>query len=86
MSICALTTTRISGRVLDVEQTPLANVPVEIAGVSGLTASDGRLEIDLGTAPLVSDTIKVRGELYDDSIATELDVSLRRGKTAVTFG
>ncbi|SMP79595.1 YD repeat-containing protein, partial [Neorhodopirellula lusitana] len=61
-----LTTTRISGHVLDVDQTPLANVPVEIAGISGLTASDGRFEIDLGTAPLVSDTIKIRGELYDD--------------------
>lgn len=59
-----VTTTRISGMILDVDQTPLAGMQVEIGGVQGLTQSDGSFTLDLGAGPPVSDTLKVRGELF----------------------
>ncbi len=61
-----LTTTRVSGRVLDVDETPIAGMIVEIGGVQTLTQSDGSFLLDLGTGPIASDTIKVRGETYSD--------------------
>ena len=57
-----VTSTRVSGIILDVDKTPLAGLQVEIGAVKGLTASDGSFSLDLGTGPIVSDTIKVRGE------------------------
>ena len=59
-----LSTTRVSGRVLDVDQTPLAGMLVEIGAVQGLTQNDGSFLLDLGSGPLVSDTLKIRGETY----------------------
>jgi RHS repeat-associated protein len=59
-----VTTTRISGVVLNVDQTPLVGMQVEIGAVQGLTQSDGSFTLDLGAGPLVSDTLKVRGELF----------------------
>lgn len=59
-----VTTTRVSGRILDVDETPLAGMQVEIGAVQGLTQSDGSFTLDLGDGALVSDTIKVRGELF----------------------
>ena len=59
-----LTTTRISGKVLQVNSQPLAGMQVEIGGVQGLTMPDGSFTLDLGTGPIVSDTIKIRGELF----------------------
>ncbi len=56
------TNTRVSGRVLDVDGTPLVGVVVEIGAVQALTQSDGRFLIDLGTTALLTDTIKIRGE------------------------
>ncbi len=58
--------TRIAGRVLDVNDMPLPGLVVEIGGVQVLTQADGRFEIDLGAGPLVSDTLKVRGDTYMD--------------------
>ena len=59
-----VTTTRISGQVLQVNGQPLANMPVEIGAVSGLTMPDGSFTLDLGSGPIVSDTLKIRGELF----------------------
>ena len=59
-----VTTTRVSGIILDVHQMPLAGMQVEIGAVQGLTMSDGKFTLDLGSGPLVSDTIKIRGELF----------------------
>ena len=58
-----ITTTRLSGRVLDVDGTPIAGLRVEVGAVSGLTRTDGRFELDLGTGVVPSETIRIRGEL-----------------------
>ena len=59
-----LTSTRVSGQVLDVDGTPLDGMSVEIASVRGLTDTQGRFTLDLGNGPIVSDTLKIRGETY----------------------
>lgn len=59
-----LTTTRVSGFILDVDQSPLAGMQVEIGAVQGLTMADGSFTLDLGTGPVVSDTLKIRGETF----------------------
>ena len=58
------TTTRVSGFVLDVDQSPLAGMQVEVGAVQGLTLADGSFTLDLGAGPVVGDTIKIRGELF----------------------
>ena len=58
-----LTTTRVSGKILQVNGQPLASMPVQIGSVQGLTSADGSFTLDLGSGTVVSDTIKVRGEL-----------------------
>lgn len=63
-----LATTRVSGRVLDVDQTPLSGVRVEVGAVQGLTAADGSFLLDLGTVPLATNTLKVRGETFVDPL------------------
>ena len=59
-----LTTTRVSGKILQVNGQPLAGMPVQIGAVQGLTLADGSFTLDLGAGTVVSDAIKVRGELY----------------------
>ncbi|MEZ6092322.1 MAG: putative Ig domain-containing protein [Pirellulaceae bacterium] len=59
-----VTTTRVSGQVLDVDGTVLDGMEVEIGSVRGLTDAQGRFTLDLGNGPLVSDTLKIRGETY----------------------
>ena len=59
-----ITTTRISGRVLDIDETPIIGMKVEVGGVQGLTQSDGAFTLDLGSGTVVSDTIKIRVELF----------------------
>ncbi len=65
----SVTTTRVSGRVLKVDGQPLAGMQVEIGATRGLTQVDGSFLLDLGSGPLVSDTLKVRGELFPGPIA-----------------
>ena len=60
-----VTTTRISGKILKVNGQPLASMPVQIGAVQGLTQADGSFLLDLGSGTVVSDTIKVRGELMN---------------------
>ncbi len=59
-----LTSTRVSGQVLKIDGQPLANMQVEIGSVHGLTQNDGSFTLDLGSGAVVSDTIKIRGELF----------------------
>ena len=59
-----LTSTRVTGRVLDVDQSPLSGMTVEIGTVRGLTGTDGSFTLDMGAGPLATDTIKIRGELF----------------------
>ena len=63
-----LTTTRVSGRVLQVNGAPLVGMRVEIGSVQGLTISDGTFTLDLGSGPVISDTIKIRGDLLAGSV------------------
>ena len=42
---------------------PLANIPLEIGSVRGLTGADGKFTLDLGQGPVVSDTLKVTEQL-----------------------
>ncbi|MCA9124295.1 MAG: hypothetical protein KDB11_29165, partial [Planctomycetales bacterium] len=63
------TTTRVSGKVLQVNGQPLAGMQVEIGAVQGLTMADGSFQLDLGSGTIISDTIKVRGELFSGSLA-----------------
>ncbi len=64
-----LTTTRLTGVILDIDENPLAGMQVEIGAVQGLTQGDGSFTLDLGSGPLVSDTLKVRGELFPGPVA-----------------
>ena len=64
-----ITTTRVSGKVLAVDRSPLANMTIEIGSVRGLTQSDGSFMLDLGNGAVVSDTLKIRGELFTGSSA-----------------
>ena len=59
-----LAATRISGRVLDVDGTPLVGLQVEVGGIQALTRSDGSFTLDLGDGPIAADTLRVRGETY----------------------
>lgn len=64
-----ISTTRVSGFIRDVNQTPLAGMQVEIGAVKGLTQSNGSFVLDLGSGPFVSDTLKVRGETFPGLLA-----------------
>lgn len=63
-----VTTTRISGVIQKTNGQPLAGVTVEVGGVQGLTAANGSFLLNLGSGPIVSDTIKIRAELLAGSV------------------
>jgi YD repeat-containing protein len=56
-----ITTTRISGAILNVEQQPLAGVVIELGELETVTAADGSFTIETDQ-PLTADTLKVRGK------------------------
>ncbi len=62
-----VTSTRISGQVLDVDGAALVGMQVEIGGVSQLTDTNGRFTLDLGSGPIVSETLRIRGDLFASS-------------------
>jgi hypothetical protein len=57
-----LVSTRVSGRVLDVDGTPIGGLQVEIGAVRGLTGSDGAFSLDLGSGTPASETLRIRGD------------------------
>ncbi|WP_419580845.1 dockerin type I domain-containing protein [Stieleria magnilauensis] len=59
-------TTRVSGKVIDVDTTPIAGLQVELAGVSVRTNSDGEFTVEFGSGPLVSNSLRIRGDLFGD--------------------
>lgn len=63
-----ITTTRVSGKILKVNGQPLASMPIQIGAVQGLTLADGSFTLDLGSGTVVSDTLKVRGELINGPV------------------
>ena len=56
-----VTTTRISGVIENVEQEPLAGVPIELGDLQTVTAADGSFTIETDQ-PLTADTLIIRGE------------------------
>ncbi len=58
-----ITSTRISGLILDTNSVPLPGIPVELGGTSVFTAADGSFELEFA-GPLPGDTLIVRGEAY----------------------
>jgi len=56
-------TTRVSGRIVNVDGTPIAGLRIEVGAVSGVTAADGSFRLDLGSGIPASETLRVRGEL-----------------------
>jgi RHS repeat-associated protein len=60
----AVTTTRISGRVLNVSGTPLIGMRVEIGGTQVVTGADGEFTLNLGMGAPVSETMRIRGDLF----------------------
>jgi len=56
-----ITTTRISGVILNVEQQPLEGVVIELGELEAVTAEDGSFTIETDQ-PLTADTLKVKGK------------------------
>jgi RHS repeat-associated protein len=75
-----LTTTRVSGVIQQTNGQPLEGLHVQIGPAAGLTASDGSFLLDLGTGPVVGDTLKIWQELDDSAelpfIAEKLNLVL----------
>ncbi len=76
-------TTRIRGRVLNTDESPISGMLVEIGSVQTLTDSDGTFFLDMGSGPLASNTLRVRGDTYQDGtiypfIAEKLDLLFDR--------
>jgi len=82
----AVGTTRVSGRVLDVNQSAIPGIVVEIGGVNGLTQSDGSFHLDLGDGPLVTETLKVRGENFFDPTRPSVKYPFIAEKLPFMFG
>ena len=85
-----ITTTRVSGVVLNANGEPLENVPVGIGGFTTLTAADGSFTIVLPTltAPAESFNISVpTGDAYLDPLATgQVVIPFRRSVHDVATG
>ncbi|TWU48737.1 tRNA(Glu)-specific nuclease WapA precursor [Rubripirellula tenax] len=56
-------TTRIAGRILDVDGSPISGIQVELGGTEVLTDSVGGFLLDVGAGLPVTDTLRIRGEL-----------------------
>ena len=59
-----VTTTRISGYVLDTFSNPLPGIPVELAGVTVNTAADGSFELTMPSTIPAGAALKVHGDAY----------------------
>jgi hypothetical protein len=57
-----VTTTRISGFVLNIDQSPLVGVPIELGADQTTTGADGSFELELPGGP-TADALIIRGEL-----------------------
>jgi YD repeat-containing protein len=59
-----VTTTRVSGRILDIAGVPIEGMTVEIGAVQAVTMADGSFLLSLGAGSAVGDTLRVRGDLW----------------------
>lgn len=76
--------TRVSGKVLNVDGSPLSGLLVEIGTIQTFTDSDGVFLLNLGAGIPATDTLRVRGELYPGDatypfIAERLPLMLEQG-------
>ncbi|HBE69316.1 MAG TPA: hypothetical protein DDW52_14310 [Planctomycetaceae bacterium] len=62
-----VTSTRVSGKILDTSEQPLSGLQVEIGNVVTTTDNNGGFVLDLGSGPLFSDTLRIRGDLASGS-------------------
>jgi len=85
-----VTTTRISGIVLDTNQQPLDGLPVEIAGFSAVTATDGSFTIALPTLEVPTESFPIPVPLGDPHLdpffTGTQQIPLRRARYDVTTG
>ena len=77
-----VTTTRISGVVLDTNLTPLADIPIELGGFQTQTLADGSFSLEI-IGDLPDEALRVRGDAIMGDftypfIAEELDLLLGR--------
>ncbi len=62
------TTTRVSGRVQNVDEEPLAGIRVTLLGFETTTDVDGQFQLDLGTTKITDDdTLNIHGEDFPGS-------------------
>lgn len=84
------TVTRISGTIRSTLNEPLAGVPVEIAGFSAVTASDGTFTIALPTMKLPTEAFNIAipaGDVFLDPFQTGTqEIRIRRARFDVTTG
>ena len=60
-----VTTTRLSGVILNTDEQPLANIPIELGSFQTTTDSQGRYTLDFGSfVPGPDDALIVRGEAF----------------------
>ncbi|AFY71953.1 RHS repeat-associated core domain protein (plasmid) [Thalassoporum mexicanum PCC 7367] len=65
-----ITTTRISGTILNTDEDALAGLPIELGGIQTITDSNGEFTIEV-SGPLPSDTLRVLGQDFDDGSGDE---------------
>ncbi len=78
--------TRVSGQVLDVDGSPISGLKVEIGSVQSLTSSDGIFELDLGTGPVPTSTLRIRGEEFVDPTRPNVHYPFIAEKLPFLFG
>lgn len=85
-----VTTTRFSGKVLDVDGTPIAGIPIELGRVSTVTAADGSFTIELPSTQLPTEDFSIaipQGDIYFDPFDTGTQtITFRRARFDTTTG
>ena len=79
-------TTRVAGRVLDVSEVPISGLLIEIGSIQTTTDELGHFLVDLGSGPPVSETLKVRGDLFVDPSQPQLQYPFVAEKLPFMFG
>ncbi|MEQ8848700.1 peroxidase family protein [Botrimarina sp.] len=86
----ASTSTRISGRVLDVDGTPIAGVPISISRVTAFTGADGAFVLELPPHLLPTTRFDIhvpQGDAYFDPFGTgDETIEFRRAQYDTTTG
>ncbi|MEM6433273.1 MAG: peroxidase family protein [Cyanobacteria bacterium P01_D01_bin.115] len=77
-----ITTTRISGQVLDINGNPLANLPLELGRLQAVTDAQGYFTITLPDSSIPTEEINIKIPLgdpaFDPFLTGEQEINLRR--------